>query len=1069
MEVINLKKEKVDLSLIKNTRFMYNPKTKELILDDYNCGMIGTHSELYYKAKNTNKGFDDYIRGWIGFGGGYKNGIIHFAPPVDKTDYERIDAGLSFIEQMIKCGANDKIKIRNFGIMGEIRYKDLISNKMLSENYVDNRSKLVKFKAWQYGSYIKQPLYKIDENMYTTNEWLARIKYKKLIKEYLRIENPYIVKGKLTESLQTLKNKGFDGIVKNDTYIVFDKSQVKSINEADAKRDNKVRKNLKNIFVDILHNIKEGVYDNVKGSEHGFGLYINISDLVKKYFPKYNKDDLIIMLGERQTRLNGSYNYKNNIIKLNCIPLNLLSELALLHTSNKQKMIDYIKGRVYTYFISMEDTFVHEMTHALDNSRYKNNDKIESARKKNNRTKSYKEYMSTPAEFNAWFTGVLADNEEILEDIFWKKDNWKEFYSYIIQKFDFVKYLDEKYRRKFDKRIYQYWKYNIKPRKYEDFKKIPESVQINERLFPELNDRQYNRLLNYTTDNGKANAYTKWFGLHYNDIPKDYLFGIDNTVTIGDLTKTHSKLRQAGKVKPITDYKNFTELQMDIINNKEYKSNREKDSKIKEGAKKLTDINGYTIYDIKTYESAQKYGKNTKWCVTDILSDTNFNKYVWKVDEHNFGKLLYAIRNDEKYGISITKMIKNNWVVSDISIFDELDKKVAHWGYISKSDLSEFNYDEIIGYEIPLFKNIIDYCIKQYKLSVKDIENTISETIHYANQWKNKMGEDVLFIIEKNPTKKEFWKLLNNSVSNELRGIVGLQEDSDLFVWDSYYGTHTNVYKDSIYPTYKKFDDKGYIEVYFDKNGIRVQGLFADINKLKEKYYNSNVKVNKVSHKLKDIFADDELGLLEQQTWDNMTTSEQEKQKNTLVRRKQLVKQITELFIDELKKIGIVVSTPRYSINRNLGISYYFEVEDASTEVRISDHTKNVMFNTSQINIIVSDDMDKNIEEINDWVKKIAQYHEENNKFNNDIDDVCKSLTDEFIIDWIKIRYKGKDFKKPKYSSQSSFDIALKELAKKYGYNYYHIRDGRFEEYIRKIISDNGGRKHYYDLMDKGE
>lgn len=467
MQVLNLNKDKIDITKIKNARFLYNPVKKELILDDDNK-LSGSHSELYFNIKNTNDNFDDYIRGFIGFGGNYRNGIIHFSPHIMKQDYEGINAGLSFIEQMIKMGATDKIKIRNLGYIGEIKYYDLISDKILNENFQDTRSEKEKFNAWFYGSKViddhKQPLsvYKLNENKYTSNMWLAKIQNKNNIKKsFLRIENPYIVKDSLTESIKELKKKGYDGIIENDTYIIFDNFQVKDLKEANAQNDNKIRNALEDIFDEIQYNMKEGKYNTVKSTPIGFGVVFIISDIIKQFIPTFKNKKIFILITEMSE--DALAFYKNNTeslggIYMYILPDKTMNKLAMYHTNNElNKLQKVIKEEVWAYFMHNKEAFIHELTHAVDFSRLKNY----KSKHINQYNLSNEEYLSNPLEFNAWFTAKISQYNDILHMLPQFKNSWNEFYNYILDEFDFIKHYNTKYRRKFDKRLYQYWKENI--------------------------------------------------------------------------------------------------------------------------------------------------------------------------------------------------------------------------------------------------------------------------------------------------------------------------------------------------------------------------------------------------------------------------------------------------------------------------------------------------------------------------------------------------------------------------------------------------------------------------------
>lgn len=129
LQVINLKKNRTDLSRVDNRRFMLNPKTGTLILGDEKYGhgadlVAGSHSEEFFDS-GVKENFDDFIRGWIGYTarGRYKNGIIHFAPSISA---ENFDNGFDVIQFLrAQNGVNERTVIRGFGTIGEETIKDL--------------------------------------------------------------------------------------------------------------------------------------------------------------------------------------------------------------------------------------------------------------------------------------------------------------------------------------------------------------------------------------------------------------------------------------------------------------------------------------------------------------------------------------------------------------------------------------------------------------------------------------------------------------------------------------------------------------------------------------------------------------------------------------------------------------------------------------------------------------------------------------------------------------------------------------------------------------------------------
>ena len=90
---IDARRQIIDIQQIDNRRFMYNPKTGILVLGYQYAAtstMVSSHANELTDAGIT-KGYDDFVRGWIGTGGDYPKGVIHFAPCVDKRNITLFD------------------------------------------------------------------------------------------------------------------------------------------------------------------------------------------------------------------------------------------------------------------------------------------------------------------------------------------------------------------------------------------------------------------------------------------------------------------------------------------------------------------------------------------------------------------------------------------------------------------------------------------------------------------------------------------------------------------------------------------------------------------------------------------------------------------------------------------------------------------------------------------------------------------------------------------------------------------------------------------------------------------
>ena len=118
-----------------------------------------------------------------------------------------------------------------------------------------------------------------------------------------------------------------------------------------------------------------------------------------------------------------------------------------------------------------------------------------------------------------------------------------------------------------------------------------------------------------------------------------------------------------------------------------------------------------------------------------------------------------------------------------------------------------------------------------------------------------------MFEVHQNPTKKEFWELLNRSETKELRGILSINEPI-LYVWDSYYGTHKQIFDSIIGKDWKEED---YVGCWFRKNDMGVFGFSKFTSDIKEKYYGKQLDKPMSKDNLDKIIADDDLGLLNEE------------------------------------------------------------------------------------------------------------------------------------------------------------------------------------------------------------
>lgn len=115
--LVDTRSQGFDMRDIQNRRFMYSPKTGALILGPQHAEgkmIAGSHAEEHGNS-GTKEPFDSFIRGWVGTGRGYKNGVIHFAPPIDGKNTVFFNRAFDTLLMLRENGANDKTVVRGFG------------------------------------------------------------------------------------------------------------------------------------------------------------------------------------------------------------------------------------------------------------------------------------------------------------------------------------------------------------------------------------------------------------------------------------------------------------------------------------------------------------------------------------------------------------------------------------------------------------------------------------------------------------------------------------------------------------------------------------------------------------------------------------------------------------------------------------------------------------------------------------------------------------------------------------------------------------------------------------------
>ena len=128
--LIDTNRAAFDMQAIQNRRFMFSPQTGELILGKQYRGntLFKSHAEEHGKS-GAKAPFDSFLRGWVGTGKDYKDGVIHFAPAIDAGNAEQFDRAFSTLEMFARNGANGKTVIRGFGDVWEQPLSDLIPER----------------------------------------------------------------------------------------------------------------------------------------------------------------------------------------------------------------------------------------------------------------------------------------------------------------------------------------------------------------------------------------------------------------------------------------------------------------------------------------------------------------------------------------------------------------------------------------------------------------------------------------------------------------------------------------------------------------------------------------------------------------------------------------------------------------------------------------------------------------------------------------------------------------------------------------------------------------------------
>jgi hypothetical protein len=114
--LIDAARQTFDMMEISNRRFMYHTDTCELILGDQAAikgDSFGSHAEDHGNS-GVYEPFDTFIRGWIGTGGPYTHGVIHFAPPISEKNADIFTDAYNTLQMFRENGADADTVVRGF-------------------------------------------------------------------------------------------------------------------------------------------------------------------------------------------------------------------------------------------------------------------------------------------------------------------------------------------------------------------------------------------------------------------------------------------------------------------------------------------------------------------------------------------------------------------------------------------------------------------------------------------------------------------------------------------------------------------------------------------------------------------------------------------------------------------------------------------------------------------------------------------------------------------------------------------------------------------------------------------
>ena len=147
----------VDMQQIDNRRFMFDPDTGILVLGRQyaETNLVNSSHAAELAGAGITKNFDHFIRGWIGTGGDYPKGIIHFAPCVDARNIKLFERAFDTLEMFRNNGALAGTVIRGFGNRWEQSLSDILTDCREAERKPSVRQQLKETKSVEPSGHAK--------------------------------------------------------------------------------------------------------------------------------------------------------------------------------------------------------------------------------------------------------------------------------------------------------------------------------------------------------------------------------------------------------------------------------------------------------------------------------------------------------------------------------------------------------------------------------------------------------------------------------------------------------------------------------------------------------------------------------------------------------------------------------------------------------------------------------------------------------------------------------------------------------------------------------------------------